>query len=521
MRCFVGTLHIAMGDEETELKLALTPRTFAKLAQDPLLGEAQAGARPLAAVYFDTRRHALWRRGVSLRLRRERGRWMQTLKGGGSLEAGLHRRIEIAQRAAGDAPDLGLLGDSELERLAVRAARGAPLVAVFRVAVERDTRLLHPAPGVTIEASLDRGTILAGKSRLPVCEVEFELKRGPASSLFDLALALAARHPVRLEHRSKAERGYVLAGAVRPAPVRGRLDAIRREMSPSQAFTAACLACLNHLQANQHGVIRGENPEYLHQARVAMRRLRSVLDAFKTLAPRAMIEPRAKSVRQLTRALGPARDWDVFAAQTLGPVVAQFPGHRGLMALVRASARLGDEANRSARRALAARRAQALQLELGGWLAAQPWLAADSDKAQRAWQAPVREHVGSVLERYHRRALKRGRRIGSASLPRLHRLRIATKKLRYAAGFFGPLYARNRVKPMLVALNELQDVLGAINDCACAPALIEAASAAARGPLRQQARTIISHWNAAMLEERRGALKRAWKKLCTCERFWR
>lgn len=506
---------------ETELKLAVTPRTFAKLAQDRLLGEAQAAARPLSAAYFDTRRCALWRRGVTLRLRRERGRWTQTVKGGGSLEAGLHRRTEIAHPAAGDAPDFGLLGDGELERLVVRAARGAALVPVFRILVERDTRLLHPTPDVTIEASLDRGTILAGRSRAPLCEIEFELKSGPASSLFDLALAVAARYPVRLEHRSKAERGYALAGAVRPAPVRGRLDVIRRDMNASQAFTAVCLACINHLQANQHGVIHGEDPEYLHQARVAMRRLHSVLDAFRPLAPRAMIEPLAKSVRQLTRALGPARDWDVFAAQTLGAVVAQFPGHRGLAALVRASDRLRDEANRSARRALASRRAQVLLLELGGWLAAQPWLAADSDKAQRAWQAPVREHAGGVLERYHRRALKRGRRIGSASLPRLHRLRIATKRLRYAAGFFGLLYARNRVKPMLVALNELQDLLGSINDCACAPALIEAASAAARGPLKPQARTIVSHWNAAMLEGRRRALKRAWKKLCACERFWR
>ena len=510
-----------MVSQETELKLEVTARTFAKLAQDPLLGQARGPARPLVAVYFDTPRHSLLRQGVSLRLRRERGRWLQTVKGGGAVEAGLHRRAEITQRARSEVPDLGLLGDSDPEKRVARAIHGASLVPQFRVEVERDARLVSPVPEVAIEVSFDRGTIADGASRVPVCEIEFELKRGPAWRLFELALAVAARYPVRLEHRSKAERGYELIGAVHPAPVRGRLGVMRREMSAAEAFRAACVACMNHLQANQRAVLRGADPEYLHQARVALRRLRSVLGAFAALLPPEMVEPRIKSVRRLTRALGPARDWDVFAGETLAPVMQQFPGHRGLMALERACTRLRDAANRGTRRALASRREQALLLELGGWLAAEPWLAAGSGKAQRAWQAPVRDHATEMLEQYHRRALKRGRGIGSASLPRLHRLRIAVKKLRYAAGFFGPLFVRAGAKPMLVALNDLQDLLGAINDCASAPALIAAANAAARGPLKPQARTIVSHWNAAILADRRRALKHAWKVFRRCERFWR
>jgi CHAD domain-containing protein len=103
----------------------------------------------------------------------------------------------------------------------------------------------------------------------------------------------------------------------------------------------------------------------------------------------------------------------------------------------------------------------------------------------------------------------------------LHRLRIATKKLRYAAGFFSPLYPRRRAQPMAGALNDLQDVLGAINDCASAPQLIEACARAARGPLRTQARAIIDHWNSAVLEERRRELAAAWKAFDRAGRFWR
>lgn len=507
--------------EEIELKLAVAPRTLARLAADPLLGEPRGAARPLVAVYFDTPRFALWRRAISLRLRRERGRWVQTVKGGGTVEAGLHRRIEIEQPASAPVPDLALIRDHRLGKLIARAAGAAALVPAFRVEVARTTHVVSPAPGVTIEVSLDRGVIHAGKARAPVSEIELELKRGPAWRLFEFALSIAARYAVRVEHRSKAERGYELAGGVRVAPVRARLGVIRREMSANEAFKAVCWTCLNHLQANQRGVIRGTDPEYLHQARVALRRLRSGLRAFAPLLRDDALGRSVASVRALARALGPARDWDVFVEETLAPVMQQFPGHRGLAALERACGRLRQAENRAAQRALASRRYQRLVLSMGGWLSEEPWLAAASGKARRAWQAPARDHAVAVLDRYHRRALKRGGGVSRLSLPRLHRLRIATKKLRYASGFFAGLFARKRAKPMLDALNDLQNVLGAINDCSTAPALIDAATRAARGPLRQQARTIVSHWNAAMLEDRRRALKRAWKTFHRCDRFWR
>jgi inorganic triphosphatase YgiF len=510
-----------MAKRETELKLWASPRTLARLAADPLLGAPRGPARRLTAVYFDSPRFGFWRRGLTLRLRRERGRWIQALKGGGSLEAGLHRRIELERRASGPAPDLSLVRGEPLGKLAARVAGSAALVPVFRVEVSRATRVVSPAPGEAIEVSLDQGAIVAGTSRAPVREIELELKRGPAWRVFDLAREIASRYPVRVETRTKAERGYALAGGARPAPVRARLAVIGPEMSANEAFAAACALCLNHLQANAQGVIRGADPEYLHQARVALRRLRAVLGAFAPLGPEKEFERRIAAVRALARSLGPARDWDVFAGETLAPVVRQFPGHRGLAALERAAARLREQANRAARRVLVSRRYQRFVLEMGGWLARQPWLAAGTAKQGRAWRAPVREHAREVLERCHRRMLKRGRGIGHLSMPRLHRLRIAAKRLRYAVAFFAALFERRHVKPMLAALNELQDVLGAINDRATAPALIDSAYAAARGPLRREARTIVGHWNSAMREERRRALKRAWKAFQGCGRFWR
>ncbi|MGH8672777.1 MAG: CHAD domain-containing protein, partial [Burkholderiales bacterium] len=414
-----------MAGEEIELKLAAAPRTLARLAADPLLGRRGA-VQHLTAIYFDTPRAALWRHGIALRLRREHGRWVQTVKAGGALEAGLHRRVEFTQRIAPSGPKLEPIADAELRQKVARIARGKPLEPMFRVEVARETRRVTPAPGVEIEVAIDRGELVTGSSRAPVSEVELELKAGPAWRVFELALAVSQRYAARVAHRSKAERGYLLAGAIRPAPVRAALGIVRRGMSTGEAFKAICTMCLNHLQANQAGVVRGEDREYLHQARVALRRLHSGLDAFKRIAAEDTFRQHARSVRQFTRALGPARNWDVFAGQTLAPVLEQFPGHAGLAAIERACARLRSDANRAPRRLFASRRYQRILLGLGGWLARGESLAA------AAAAADVREHAAQVLDRYHRRVLKRGRKIETSSPRRLHRLRIAAKKLRYA-----------------------------------------------------------------------------------------
>lgn len=506
---------------EAEIKLAASPRVLARLAADPLLGERRGSPLDLTAIYFDTPRHSLWRNGFTLRLRRERGRWVQTLKGGGSLEGGLHRRLEASARTSRVRPSLALIGDADTRREVARTIRKASLVPVFRVQVMRELRIAAPQPGTAIEVSLDRGTIIAGEDRAPICELELELKRGEPAQLFEAALAIAERAAARVESRSKAERGYELAGVLRPTPVRSRLAVSRRGISVGAALRELCVSCLNHLQANQPGVMRAADPEYLHQARVALRRMHAGLLAFGRVPPRGALEPQIEAVHGFLRLLGPARDWDVYAGQTLAPVLEQFAGHAGLAAFSRAAERLREEANRAARRAFKSRRYQRLVLGLGAWLAREAWLADASDEERGIWLADAYGHAVGILKRYHKRVRKHGRKIESAGLKDLHRLRIATKKLRYAANFFAPLFPRGRSAAMLAALNDLQDVLGAINDCATAPALLEESMRASRGPLRAQARTIVGHWNASQLAERKQELPAAWKAFRRAERFWR
>ena len=389
---------------------------------------------------------------------------------------------------------------------------------VYRVEVMREVRIARPRPGVAIEASLDRGRIVAGEARAPVSEIELELKRGEPKHLFDMALALAERAAVRVEPSSKAERGFELAGVLRPVPVRSQLAISARATSVGAALQELCVACLNHLQANQAGVMQGSDPEYLHQARVALRRMHAGLLAFRRVPPRGFIDPQIDAVHDFLHALGPARDWDVFVRNTLAPVLEQFHDHAGLAALVRSAEGLREDANRRARRRFASRRYQRLVLGLAAWLSREPWLELEE---RHAWEADVRDHAEHVLDRYHRRVRRRGRGIESLDLKELHRLRIATKKLRYAAIFFAPLFARRRPAEMLHAVNDLQDLLGSINDCATATTLLDEALRASRVPMRAQARAIVANWNSSQLEERKRELPVAWKAFRHAKRFWR
>jgi CHAD domain-containing protein len=154
---------------------------------------------------------------------------------------------------------------------------------------------------------------------------------------------------------------------------------------------------LKHYIANQRGMLDGGDLEYLHQMRVALRRLRSVFSTFAPLFPAGVLEPPVAETRWLARILGAARDWDVFVAETLPPVSARYAQHPGMAALTRTAAISRKAANRSARRAVVSARGQGLLLALGAWIDAETWLEAfdgapaGSEQGSRLRDANVRE----------------------------------------------------------------------------------------------------------------------------------
>jgi len=515
------TPSVSTSNSEIELKLSVPHRALRRLAAHRLLrGSSRPVASRLYSVYFDTPALDLWRKGVALRLRREGRRWLQTVKGEGTVHAGLYRRLELESEVAGPQPEFARLRNGDLADVLASPQVRAQLRPVFVTDFSRSRRLLEFGPGLTVEAAIDCGEIKGGGRLERLNELELELKKGTAAQLYDLALKLLKDVPLAVENRSKAERGFALARGDRAAPVKARPAALSTEMSVEDAFKAVMWASLAHLQANERGMLEGADPEYLHQMRVALRRLRSALGVFTPLFPAETIAPVTAELKWLAALLGLARDWDVFMTETLPPVHEEFGEHAALTAFGQQCSGLRRTAARRARRTVASQRYQHLVLTVAGWLTAEQWATQMDDAGRARLAGPVRAFASSVLEERYGRVRKRGRKLVTLSPAELHRLRIAIKKFRYAADFFAGLYDGKRARETLKRLARLQDILGAINDAATVGNLVSDALRGPQGRRASEARGILLGWSRGRAATLRRELKTAWNPFRAAEKFW-
>jgi inorganic triphosphatase YgiF len=499
--------------EEIEIKLSVPEmhavRVWEVLARHP---HDKPVTRRLFSAYYDTPERALKTAGAALRLRREGGRWFQTVKSDGHAAGGLHRRVEHESEVAAQLPSFPAMAEAGLgDLVADRGLRDALTVA-FTAEVHRTSTLLSPAAGKVVEVNLDRGVIAAGDRREPICEIELELKSGTPSCLFDLALEIAAALPVGLDNRSKAERGYALAANAKPAPVKAVPAAITAQMTVEETFVVLVSQCLAHMQANEGGLLGSRDPEYLHQARVGLRRLRSVFRVFGTAAPREPFEELLEQLKALGQTLGAARDWDVFVTQTLMRSARQVVDHPGIADLRKRAQAARRLTGRAARNAVAVPAHTGMLLRLASALNDRR-----GDGTQAAGALP--QFAAATLARQHSRVLKRGRRIEQLAFQDLHRLRIAVKRLRYIAEFFLPL-APKKARNYIRALSELQDLLGSLNDNAVAWRLLDTLGAEAASPSYQQAVGYVRGWSAAESERCRSQLPEAWEQFMKARPWW-
>lgn len=304
-------------------------------------------------------------------------------------------------------------------------------------------------------------------------------------------------------------------GELRPGeagPVKPDYRVVEKWMTPPEAFRALCAACVRHLEANRVGALAGSDPEYLHQMRVALRRLRTAFDIFADAAPGAA--GLDGEVRWLSRALGGARDWDVFFADTLKPALSGRPRHAGLRALRDACEDLSGEARGAARRALESRRYYGLMRAL------RSLSYGDAPRPTGAVRSLPMRHAVSVIGAMYGKARRRGRKLKHLGSADFHRLRKGVRRLRYALLFLAALLPEARVRALAGPVESLQETLGAMNDCAVAGKLIGEARRRARGPRLRKARKLLAKRIAAERAVRREAFKTQWEDFRAAEKSW-
>ena len=439
---------------ELELKFSIDEKQLDSLSK-ALRGH---GARTIRmnAQYYDTADFQLARHGLSLRLRKEGRGWTQTLKAEGiHAIARLEHNVE-AEAAPGTSPELILVrhdgtpaGDAL--RQALSGSHNVRLTPSHRTEIARQRCELE-LPNGTVEVALDIGTVRAGPRKAPLCELELEFKTGSTAALFDLAESWVRHGGLWLDTTSKSQRGVLLAnGPADRSPAQGQTLQLHPRLDGRQMLCAVLGSVMNDLLPHASHIASGSHDaEHIHQLRVGLRRLRTALREFRSLAKD--VDPGWDAdLKRVFAELGRVRDDDVLA-ETVKPVLMR----AGASKLEwRKSACAGDATD--------AVRDQGFQLTL---LDVLKYSLSDADSRQapaRSHRAGLR-HLEKRLTRLHRQAVHSGKRFAKLPLRKQHQARKRLKRLRYLAEFVAPLGSTSAVKKYLGVLRSAQDALGLHND---------------------------------------------------------
>ena len=254
--------------------------------------------------------------------------------------------------------------------------------------------------------------------------------------------------------------------------------------------------------------------EAVHQARIALRRMRAMLKAFKAVASDPEVVAIEGELERMTDVFADARSLDVFIAETFRPYVRDEPGAAEFgEALLHAQAK----AHEDVRHALTGGDFAMAVLDLAEWVACGAWTRATPTAAQ------AERRLGAVavemLKRRRKVMLKRGGRLDWNDPLARHRLRIQAKKMRYLAEAFAPGLGGG--KRFLRALEGLQTCLGDLNDIAT---LSEVAHLALETLVSRDA----AFAAGALIGSRRAAApklvkaaRRAYERFAAEEPFWK
>jgi CHAD domain-containing protein len=489
---------------EREIKLAAPPHFELPDLADAI-PDAVVTAMPsrrLRATYWDTPDLRLARSGVSLRYRVEEGedssggRWTLKLPGD-SRSSSLSRRELDFEGSPGSVPPAAarLVGayvrnstlgrvarlDSQRARLEVADLSGRPLAEVDDdvVSVMDGRRVLARFREVEVELAPDAPDWVAEK-------VAKRLREAGADD------------PVPLPKVVRA------LGPQAQAPADGHADPPSQGARAAEMVRAALASGLSRLVTHDPGVRLDEDPEEVHQARVATRRLRSDLRTFKSLVDAEWAEGLRRELGWLAAPLGEVRDADVLLDR-LRTETARMPAEDrpSVGALIDRLVGSRQESLRALFEVLDSKRYVALLDALVDGVA-KPLLTPAADQAAEE-VAPTL--VAKAWHKLRRSISELGPEHADTEL---HRVRIKAKRCRYAAEAVIGIEGRP-AKRFASAVAGLQDVLGGLQDAVVAAAWLREAITADTSVDQAVAIGELLGFATVAAEESRREWPEAWK----------
>lgn len=236
-------------------------------------------------------------------------------------------------------------------------------------------------------------------------------------------------------------------------------------LSPTDtALHAACDLVSAHLpvaRATEPGIIADYDTEYLHDYRVALRKIRSVMSLFKGVFDEALTADLKARFSDLMAPTGRLRDLDVYLLEkdlyfNLLPDAL----HPGLEEMFRLFEEERAEALRNLKK----------QLKSASYSREINRLEAVFEVPDELAPGPLADHAafdyarGLIWKRYRKVCKIAGGITAQTDDEEVHELRIHCKKLRYLMEFFAPFFPKAQIKGLIKSLKRLQDNLGLFND---------------------------------------------------------
>jgi triphosphatase len=426
-----------------------------------------AGTLALRDRYLDTEDWRLFRAGITLRIRTTGRRSEATVKSIGTPVEGLQDRRELTEPIRSADPEAVLAAPGEVGRL-VRALAGTrKLRELFQLRTRRQVFTLRVDSAVVGELSLDDTTIPVPRGRpVRLQRVEVEVEPAAAESAAPFVDDLRVSCGLSPAAASKFQVGVLATGQAPPAPEDLGPTEVEDGMTVGEVAFAVLRAHFAEFLEHEPGVRLGEDPEQVHDMRVAVRRMRAAMSVFREALP-VRSQRLRDELKWVAGQLGEVRDLEVQLEQfrewgrdmseedraSLAPLVERLE-HRHADARVQVLLDLDS------------RRYERVVAGMTDMLQRGPLRRSPPSRTPAAVAAP------DLVGNRRRKVRKQGDSLDPSSPPEdFHTLRIRTKRLRYAVEFLSPLAPKpsRRYVRQLVAL---QDCLGEHQDAQVAKAHI-------------------------------------------------
>ncbi len=407
--------------------------------------------------YFDTDDWRVYRSGYSLRMRRTQ-HWAElTLKAHGRREAGLAERLEITQRLPDtEADGIDQIGGPVGARVAAMRGRMETHALFAWITRRKRYRLWREGQNVG-ELALDHATVVGDsfEEQSQLLRVEVETSVDQIRHVRPFVDAMVSGCCLRPATGSKFATGASMLGLTIPQNEDVGTTRIDRDATIGELAFAVFRKQYQELVRHEPGTRLGDDPEELHDMRVAARRLRAAISLFKRSID-VDFEAIRSELSWVASALGDVRDLDV-QLQELQRWKSQLD-ERDAAALDGLSDELGrrrDTARERMLSALDSDRYVELISRFGAMLRSGPGADASAPALVMAPELVLRRH-----RKFQRGADRLGRRTADAEF---HAVRIDGKKLRYALEFVSPLYGK-AAQQFIQDLTDVQDLLGRHQD---------------------------------------------------------